>query len=115
MNSQDAFGIVAMFYAVANLGSMDLELNLRETIQSLRSVRVMGLTLVWSWVVGPAFAVLLTRILPISEPYSIGLLIFSLARTAPALPLSVTIRCFGCWPLCPWYSQRGSLVSNLTC
>ena len=45
MTSQDAFGIVAMFYAVANLASMGLELNLRETIASLRSVRVLGLTL----------------------------------------------------------------------
>ncbi len=34
MSSQDVFGIVAMFYAVANLGSMGLELKLRETIQA---------------------------------------------------------------------------------
>ena len=31
MNSEQAFGIVAMFYALANLGSMGLELDLRET------------------------------------------------------------------------------------
>lgn len=91
MNSQDAFGIVAMFYAVANLGSMGLELNLRETVQSLRSIRVLGLTLGWSWLLGPAFAVLLTQILPMSEPYAVGLLIFSLAPTAPALPMFIRI------------------------
>ena len=91
MSSQDMFGIVAVFYAVANLGSMGLELNLRETIRSLRSVRVLGLTLAWSWVIGPAFAVLLTRLLPLSESYAMGLLIFSLAPTAPALPLFVRI------------------------
>ena len=91
MNPQDAFGIVAMFYAVANLGSMGLELKLSETFQSLRSVRVLGLTLGWSWVVGPAFAVLLTKVLPMDEPYAIGLLIFSLAPTAPALPLFIRI------------------------
>ena len=89
MSSQDLFGIVAMFYAVANLGSMGLELNLSETIKSLRSVRVLGLALGWSWVVGPAFAVLLTRVLPMDESYAIGLLIFSLAPTAPALPLFI--------------------------
>ena len=72
MNSQDAFGFVAVFYAVANLASMGLELNLRETIRSLRSVRVLGLTLGWSWLVGPALAVLLTKILPMAEPYAIG-------------------------------------------
>ena len=89
MSSQDLFGIVAMFYAVANLGSMGLELNLNETFRSLRSVRVLGLTLGWSWIVGPAFAVLLTRVLPMAEPYAVGLLIFSLAPTAPALPMFI--------------------------
>jgi len=89
MTSQDAFSIVAVFYSAANLGSMGLELNLRETIKSWRSVRVLGLTLGWSWLVAPAFAVLLTKILPMAEPYAIGLLIFSLAPTAPALPLFI--------------------------
>ena len=89
MNSQDIFGIVAMFYAVANLGSMGLELDLRETIKSLRSFKVLGLTLGWSWIVGPAFAILLTKVLPLTEGYAIGLLIFSLAPTAPALPMFI--------------------------
>jgi len=89
MTSRDAFSIVAVFYSAANLGSMGLELNLRETIKSWRSVRVLGLTLGWSWLVAPAFAVLLTKILPMAEPYAIGLLIFSLAPTAPALPLFI--------------------------
>ena len=89
MNAQSAFSVVALFYAVANLGSMGLEVNLRETITSLRSVRVLALTLGWSWLVGPAFAVLLTKILPMTEAYSTGLLIFSLAPTVPALPLFI--------------------------
>jgi hypothetical protein len=45
MNAQNAFSVVAVFYSVANLGSMGLEINLRETITSLRSVRVLALTL----------------------------------------------------------------------
>jgi bile acid:Na+ symporter, BASS family len=89
MKEQAALGIVAVFYAVANLASMGLELKLREAIQSLWSIRVLGLTLGWSWVLGPSFAVLLTKILPMAEPYAIGLLIFSLAPTAPALPLFI--------------------------
>ena len=78
-----------MFYALANLGSMGLELNLRETLKALRSVRVVTLTLVWCWVVGPAFAVLLTKILPMAEPYAVGLILFSLAPTAPMLPILI--------------------------
>jgi len=89
MNAQAAFSLVAVFYAVANLGSMGLELNLRETIKSLRSVRVLALTLGWSWILGPALAMLLTRLLPMAEPYAVGLIIFSLAPTAPALPLFI--------------------------
>ena len=89
MNVQNAFSLVAVFYAVANLASMGLELNLRETIKSLRSVRVLGLTLGWSWLVGPALAVLLTKILPMAEPYAVGLLIFGLAPTAPMLPILI--------------------------
>ena len=61
MTLQTVFGILVILYSVANLASMGLELNLRETIKSLRSARLVMLTLVWGWVVGPAFAVLLTR------------------------------------------------------
>ena len=89
MNAQAAFGVMCVLYAAANLGSMGLELNLRQAIQSLRSVRVLALTLGWSWLVGPALAVLLTKVLPLAEPYAMGLLIFSLAPTAPSLPLFI--------------------------
>ncbi len=89
MNAQSAFSLVAILYSVANLASMGLEVNLRETLTSLRSVRVLSLTLGWSWLLGPALAVLLTKVLPMSEPYATGLLIFSLAPTAPVLPLFI--------------------------
>jgi len=48
MNTQVAFSIVAVFYSVANLGSMGLELKLRETIKSLRSVRILGKSRMYS-------------------------------------------------------------------
>ena len=89
MTLQTVFGVLVVLYSVANLASMGLELNLRETIKSLRSARLVILTLVWGWVVGPAFAVLLTKVLPLAEPYAIGLLIFSLAPIAPFLPILV--------------------------
>jgi BASS family bile acid:Na+ symporter len=89
MTSQDTFGIIAILYCVANLGSMGLELNFNETIKSLRSSRLITLTLVWSWIIGPALAYLITIILPLSEPHAIGLLIWGLAPTAPMLPLLI--------------------------
>ena len=89
MTLQTVFGLLVILYSVANLASMGLELNLRDTLKALRSARLVILTLVWGWVVGPAFAVLLTKVLPLAEPYAIGLLIFSLAPIAPFLPVLV--------------------------
>jgi BASS family bile acid:Na+ symporter len=89
MTAQSAFSLVALFYCLANLGSMGLELNVAESIKSLRSVRLVALSLGWSWVLGPALAVLLTKVLPMAEPYAVGLLLFALAPTAPALPMFI--------------------------
>jgi BASS family bile acid:Na+ symporter len=68
---------------------MGLELNLQETIKSLRSPRLVILTLVWSWILGPALALLIIKVLPLSEPHATGLLLFSLAPTAPLLPILI--------------------------
>lgn len=89
MSAQDMFGIVAILYCVANLASMGLELNLQETMKALRSSRLVILTLVWSWILGPALAILITKVLPISDAHAAGLLLMSLAPTAPMLPILI--------------------------
>jgi BASS family bile acid:Na+ symporter len=87
MTLQSVFQVLVVLYSVANMASIGLEMNLRETMASMRSARLVILTLLWGWVVGPAFALLLTMVLPLSEPHAIGLLIFSLAPVAPMVPL----------------------------
>ena len=87
MTLHTVFGILVILYTVTNMASLGLELSLRETMKSLRSARLVVLTLVWGWVVGPAFALLLTKVLPLAEPHAIGLLIFSLAPVAPMVSL----------------------------
>ena len=87
MTAQTVFGILVVLYTVTNMASLGLELSLRETMKSLRSARLVVLTLLWGWVVGPAFAVLLTKILPLAEPHALGLLVFSLAPVAPMVSL----------------------------
>ena len=89
MNAQNAIGIVAIIYAASNLFSMGLELEFRETMRQLRSAKLVLLALVWSWVLCPAVALLLNNILPLTPGYATGLIIFSLAPTAPALPLFI--------------------------
>ncbi len=74
---------------VFNVAAMGLELNLRDALRTLRSVHVIGLILVWGWVVGPALAWLITRLLPLMEAHAVGLLLISLAPTAPFFPLMV--------------------------
>ena len=87
MSPQKVFQILVLLYTVSNMASIGLELNLRETLKSLRSARLVVLTLLWGWVVGPAFALLLTKVLPLAEPHALGLLIFSLAPVAPMVSL----------------------------
>ena len=87
MTLQTVFQILVLLYTVTNMASIGLELNLRETLKSLRSARLVVLTLLWGWVVGPAIALLLTKVLPLAEPHALGLLIFSLAPVAPMVSL----------------------------
>jgi BASS family bile acid:Na+ symporter len=89
MTIETVFNLVVVIFTVANLGAMGLELNVREALSSLKNAKFVALIFVWSWVVGPAFAYLITRILPLDEPYAIGLLLASPAPCAPFYPLVV--------------------------
>jgi bile acid:Na+ symporter, BASS family len=89
MDPQNLFKIVVVLYSVSNLLSLGLELNLKETINSLKSFRLIILTLGWGWVVSPAFAWLLTIIIPMDPSISLGLLITSIAPVAPFFPILV--------------------------
>ena len=47
------------------------------------------LTLLWGWVVGPAIAWLIIKVIPLAEAHAAGLLLISLAPTAPFYPVMV--------------------------
>ena len=81
--------MVVVVFTVANLAAMGLELNLREALKTLQSARAIALILIWGWVAGPALAWLLTRLIPLTEAHAAGLLLISLAPTAPFFPLMV--------------------------
>ena len=80
---------MVIIFTVSNLAAMGLELNLREALKTLRSAKIIALILVWGWVVGPALAWLITKVLPLMEAHAAGLLLISLAPTAPFFPLMV--------------------------
>jgi BASS family bile acid:Na+ symporter len=89
MTIETVFNLVVVIFTVANLAAMGLELNLRQAINALRNARFVALVFVWSWVVGPAFAYLLTKVLPLAEPYAMGLLLICPAPCAPFYPMVV--------------------------
>ena len=89
MSLQTVFNIVVVIFTAGNLGAMGLELNVREAIKALRNGRFVGLVFVWSWVVGPVLAWLITKILPLTEPYALGLILASPAPCAPFYPMMV--------------------------
>ncbi len=89
MTIENVFNVAVVIFTVANLAAMGLELNLREALKTLRSVHAIGLILLWGWVVGPALAWLIITLIPLMEAHAAGLLLISLAPTAPFFPLMV--------------------------
>lgn len=90
MNMEEIYKIVVMIFTVSNLAAMGLAINPKEALNALKKPKFVILILVWGWVVGPGIAYLITRIIPLSEGYAAGLLLISMAPTAPFFPLMVT-------------------------
>ena len=76
---------LAVFMA-GSLLDMGLRLNLPDAIRGLRDVRFVAHTLVWSFVIGPALAYVITLVVPFEPPYAIGLLLLGMAPCAPFVP-----------------------------
>jgi BASS family bile acid:Na+ symporter len=79
--------ITIVVFMVANLLEVGLRLNIAEALAALRNVRFVVLTLLWCFVLGPGLAVLLTRIIPLAEPYALGLVLLGMAPCSPAVPI----------------------------
>jgi BASS family bile acid:Na+ symporter len=69
-----------------NLLDLGLRIDLRKAVAGLRDVRFVTLSLLWAFVLCPALAYALGMVLPLSEPYAMGLLLLGLAPCAPLLP-----------------------------
>ncbi len=92
--------ITLVIFMAGNLLDMGLKLKLDEAFKALRNVRFVVLTLIWSFVLGPAFAVLLTKVLPLAAPYALGLLswewrrVHRMCRCSPKRHAEI-------WPMLP--------------
>jgi BASS family bile acid:Na+ symporter len=83
---ETTFNPLVVLFTVSNLASMGLQVDIRQAIKPIRNPKNLALILAWGWVVGPALGYLITRILPLAEPYATVVLITSLAPCAPFLP-----------------------------
>jgi BASS family bile acid:Na+ symporter len=83
------FNPVVFVFAVSNLATMGLQVNISQVLNKMKDVRFLMLFLVWGWIVGPALGYLITMILPLAPPYAAVMLMTSLAPCAPFLALMV--------------------------
>jgi len=79
------FQPLVLVFTVSNLAAMGLQVQMPEVAAALRNKKSLALIFIWGWVVGPAFGYLITRVLPLDEPYIIVVLLTSLAPCAPFL------------------------------
>ena len=82
---ETTFSPLVLLFTVSNLAAMGLQVKMPEVVVALRNKKSLALIFVWGWVVGPAFGYLITRVLPLAEPYVIVVLLASLAPCAPFL------------------------------
>ena len=82
------FNITVVVFTVSGLMAGGLECDLKEALKWLGSPKLLVPSMLWGWVVGPALAFLLIKILPLSEGHAAGLILTSLAPIAPFLPLA---------------------------
>ena len=82
---ETTFAPLVLLFTVSNLAAMGLQVRMPEVVVALRNKKALVLIFVWGWVVGPAFGYLITRALPLAEPYIVVVLLASLAPCAPFL------------------------------
>jgi bile acid:Na+ symporter, BASS family len=80
-------GVTLAIFMAGSLLEMGLKLDLKRAVYTFRDVRFIVMALLWSFAIGPALAILLARVLPLAEPYALGLILLGLAPCAPFVPL----------------------------
>ena len=79
--------ISMVVFIVGNVLDIGLGLKFQEALAGLKNLRFVFQSLFWGFILCPAFAILLTKILPLDPAYSTGLILMGLAPCAPLLPM----------------------------
>lgn len=83
------FKISLAIFMAGSLLEMGLRLSLPGALRGLRNARFVAYTIVWGFVICPALAYAITRILPLEPTYAIGLILLGMAPCAPFVPMLV--------------------------
>jgi len=81
-----ALKVSLVLFMVGNLLHMGLRLKLQEAFAGLRNTRFVVQSIVWGFVLCPALAYLLAKIVPLDPAYGMGLILLGMAPCAPFLP-----------------------------
>ena len=81
------FKISLAIFMAGSLLEMGLRLILQDAVRGLRSFRFVAYALVWSFVLVPALAYGITRVIPLDPAYAIGLVLLGMAPCAPFVPM----------------------------
>ena len=82
---QNTLQPVVLIFTVSNLAAMGLQVRMPQVVTALKNRRAIALIFIWGWIVGPTYAYLITKALPLAEPFALVLLLASLAPCAPIL------------------------------
>ena len=83
---EKAVPIATLIFVVSSMLAMGLGLKVAQITAPLRNLRLVAMSLLANFVVMPAGAVALARLLRLDEPLGVGLLLLGVAAGAPFLP-----------------------------
>jgi BASS family bile acid:Na+ symporter len=84
---QNLLGITLVAFMVGSLLEVGLKLRVREAVAAFRNAEFVTLSLVWAFGLCPMLALLLSHIVPLAEPYAIGLVLLGMTPCAPFVPM----------------------------
>lgn len=84
---QQLLNVTIVIFMVGNLLEVGLRLKVGDALAALRDARFVVLTLLWCFVFGPTLAVVLTKFIPLTEPYALGLILLGMVPCSPAIPV----------------------------
>lgn len=82
---ETTFAPLVLVFTVSNLAAMGLQVRMPAVMVALQNKKSIALIFIWGWILGPAVAYLITRVLPLAEPYVVVMFLASLAPVAPFL------------------------------